>query len=51
MFPLKPRPKELCENWILRKVEDDFASVPTGLTEGFLTLVKTGRTMRELAEG
>ena len=51
MFRLKPRPKERGENWILRKVEDDFAGSPTGLTEVYLNSVKTGRTMNEIAEG
>jgi bifunctional non-homologous end joining protein LigD len=51
MFRLKPRPKERGENWILRKVEDDYAGSPTGLTEGFLRSVKTGRTMEEIAAG
>jgi bifunctional non-homologous end joining protein LigD len=51
MFRLKPRGKERGENWILRKVEDDFAGSPTGLTEGFLRSVKTGRTMEEIAAG
>jgi bifunctional non-homologous end joining protein LigD len=51
MFRLKPRPGERGENWILKKVEDDHAGSPTGLTETFLTSVKTGRTMDEIAAG
>ncbi|MEA1013852.1 DNA ligase D [Sphingosinicella sp. LY1275] len=51
MFRLKPRGNEKNENWILRKVEDDQAGSSTGLTEKFLTSIKTGRTMNEIAEG
>ncbi len=51
MFRLKPRGKEKAENWILRKVEDDQAGSSTGLTEKYLTSIKTGRTMNEIAEG
>jgi bifunctional non-homologous end joining protein LigD len=51
MFRLKPRRGERGENWILKKVEDDYAGSPTGLTEKFLTSVKTGRTMDEIAAG
>ena len=51
MFRLKPRGKERGENWILKKVDDAYAGSPTGLTETYLTSVKTGRTMNEIAEG
>jgi bifunctional non-homologous end joining protein LigD len=51
MFRLKPRPGERGENWILKKVEDEFAGSPAGLTEKYLTSVKTGRTMDEIAAG
>ncbi len=51
MFKLKPRPGERGENWILKKVDDAFAGSPTGLTEKYLTSVKTERTMNEIAEG
>jgi len=51
MFRLKPRPGERGENWILKKVEDRHAGSPTGLTEKYLTSVKTGRTMDEIAAG
>jgi bifunctional non-homologous end joining protein LigD len=51
MFRLKPRAKERNENWILKKVNDDYAGSSTGLTDAFLTSVKTGRTMNEIAEG
>ena len=51
MFRLKPRGKERGENWILKKVDDEHAGSPTGLTETYLTSVKTGRTMQEIAAG
>ena len=51
MFRLKPRPGERGENWMLKKVEDAFAGSPTGLTDTYLTSVKTGRTMDEIAAG
>jgi len=51
MFRLKPRGKERGEYWILKKVDDEHAGSPTGLTETYLTSIKTGRTMNEIAEG
>ncbi len=51
MFRLKPRGRERGENWILKKVEDEHAGSPTGLTEKYLTSIKTGRTMDEIAAG
>jgi bifunctional non-homologous end joining protein LigD len=51
MFRLKPRGKERGENWILKKVDDEFAGSPTGLTDTYLKSVKTGRTMDEIASG
>ena len=51
MFRLKPRGKEKNESWILRKVSDEHVGSSTGLTEKYLTSVKTGRTMNEIAEG
>src|SRR4051812_2986710 len=51
MFRLSPRPGERGENWILKKVDDEHAGSPTGLTETYLTSVKTGRTMNEIAAG
>ena len=50
MVRLKPRGKERGENWLLRKVEDEFAGGPA-LTDTYLTSVKTGRTMEEIASG
>ena len=51
MFRLKPRPGDRTENWILRKIGDAQAGSSLGLTEKFLTSIKTGRTMNEIAEG
>ncbi len=49
MFRLKPRPGDRTENWILRKVNDEQAGSSLGLTEKYLTSIKTGRTMQEIA--
>ncbi len=38
MFRMKPRGKERHENWILKKVDDEFAGSSTGLTDTHLTL-------------
>ena len=51
MIRLKPRPGERNENWILRKIEDEFAGNSAGLVEKYLTSVKTGRTMLEIESG
>jgi bifunctional non-homologous end joining protein LigD len=51
MFRLKPRGKERGENWIMKKVDDEYAGSPTGLIDKYLTSVKTGRTMDEIAAG
>lgn len=51
LIRLKPRGKEKSENWLLRKIEDDFAGGSDDLTGGNLTSVTTGRTMEEIAEG
>jgi bifunctional non-homologous end joining protein LigD len=51
MFRMKPRGKERGENWILKKVDDAYAGSPTGLVDTYLTSVKTGRTMDEIARG
>ncbi|HEY5724094.1 MAG TPA: DNA ligase D [Allosphingosinicella sp.] len=51
MFRLKPRAGERGENWILKKVDDEHAGSSTGLTERYLTSIKTGRTMQEIAAG
>src|SRR5205085_7471664 len=51
MFRLKGRPKDRNENWMLKKVTDEFAGGSMGLTERYLTSIKTGRTMQEIAAG
>ena len=49
MFRLKPRGRERAENWILKKVRDEHVGGSMGLTETYLTSIKTGRTMQEIA--
>jgi bifunctional non-homologous end joining protein LigD len=49
MIRLKPRPGERNENWILRKVADEHSGAGTILTEKYLTSIKTGRSMQEIA--
>ena len=49
MFRLKKRPGERTENWMLKKVRDEHAGGSMALTERYLTSIKTGRTMQEIA--
>jgi bifunctional non-homologous end joining protein LigD len=51
MFLLKKKPgdRSRAENWMLKKVTDGFAGGSMGLTETYLTSIKTGRTMGEIA--
>ncbi|HYJ31368.1 MAG TPA: DNA polymerase ligase N-terminal domain-containing protein, partial [Allosphingosinicella sp.] len=49
MFRLKPKGRERAENWMLKKVRDDHVGGSMGLTETYLTSIKTGRTMQEIA--
>ena len=51
MFRLKAKGRERTENWMLKKVEDEHAGSSTGLTDKYLTSIKTGRTMQEIAAG
>jgi bifunctional non-homologous end joining protein LigD len=51
MFRLKGRPGERTENWMLKKVTDEQAGGSMGLTERYLTSIKTGRSMQEIAAG
>ncbi len=51
LIRLKPRGKERGENWLLRKVGDDFAGGSDDLVEQAVTSVTTGRTMDEIAAG
>ena len=48
LIRLKPRPGEKRENWLLRKIADDFAEEGDVLVERALTSVLTGRTMAEI---
>ena len=45
------RPGDRKENWILKKVTDEHVGNPAGLTDRYLTSIKTGRTMQEIAAG
>jgi bifunctional non-homologous end joining protein LigD len=53
MFRLKPKPgtRSRTENWMLKKVTDEHVGASMGLTERYLTSIKTGRTMQEIAAG
>jgi bifunctional non-homologous end joining protein LigD len=51
LIRLKPRGREKRENWLLRKVEDDFAGATDALVEEGLTSVASGRTMAEISDG
>ena len=48
---MKPRKNEKRENWLLRKIEDEFAEEGDRLVEQELTSVDTGRSMAEIAAG
>jgi bifunctional non-homologous end joining protein LigD len=45
----KPGDRSRAENWILKKVTDEHAGGSMALTETYLTSIKTGRTMIEIA--
>jgi len=51
LIRLKPRGKERNTNWLLRKLEDDYAGGSDDLVENGVTSVKTGRSMAEIATG
>jgi bifunctional non-homologous end joining protein LigD len=51
LIRLKPRANEKRENWLLRKIGDDYAGGTDTLVEEALTSVATGRTMAEIAAG
>ena len=51
MIRLKPRGREKNENWLLRKIADDFAGASGDLVDRALTSIATGRTMTEIAAG
>ncbi len=49
LIRLKKKPGEKRENWLLRKLEDEYAEAGDGLVERGLTSVLTGRSMAEIA--
>ncbi|MBX7535086.1 DNA ligase D [Qipengyuania sp. GH1] len=49
LIRLKPKPKEKRENWLLRKLQDDYAGEGDALVQRQLTSVSTGRSMAEIA--
>ena len=49
LIRLKPRPGEKRENWLLRKVQDNYAEPGETLVREGLTSVLTGRSMAEIA--
>jgi bifunctional non-homologous end joining protein LigD len=49
LIRLKPRPGEKRENWLLRKIADEYAEAGDALVERGLTSVLTGRSMAEIA--
>ena len=49
LIRLKPRPGEKRENWLLRKIADEFAAEGDVLVERAITSVLTSRTMEEIA--
>jgi bifunctional non-homologous end joining protein LigD len=51
LIRLKPRAGEMRENWLLRKLQDNYAEPGDSLIEQGLTSVLTGRTMAEIAAG
>jgi bifunctional non-homologous end joining protein LigD len=51
MFRLKGRPGERAENWMLKKVTDEFTGPGEALVEQYVTSVTTDRTMAEIAGG
>jgi bifunctional non-homologous end joining protein LigD len=48
---LKRKPGEKRDNWLLRKIDDEFAQAGDTLVEQGLTSVSTGRSMGEIAAG
>ena len=51
LIRLKPRKDEKRENWLLRKLQDEYAQEGDPLIERELTSVLTGRSMAEIAAG
>ena len=51
LIRMKPRKGEKRENWLLRKLDDEYAQEGDALVEKALTSVDTGRSMAEIAAG
>jgi len=51
LIRIKGKPGEKRENWLLRKIDDEFAGSSDELVERGLTSVTTGRTMQDIAAG
>ena len=51
LIRLKPRRGEKSENWLLRKIDDEYAGGGGDLVDRYLTSVDTARTMTEIAAG
>ena len=51
MIRLKPRGKEKGENWLLRKIDDEYAGGSDDLVATHITGVESGLTMEEIAAG
>ena len=48
---MKPRGKEKRENWLLRKIDDEFAGGSGDLVDREITSIVSGRSMAEIAKG
>ena len=51
LIRMKPKKGEKRENWLLRKLDDEYAQEGDALVEQALTSVDTGRSMAEIAAG
>ena len=51
LIRMKPRKGEKRENWLLRKLDDEYAQDGDVLVEQALTSIDTGRSMAEIAAG
>ena len=51
LIRMKPRPGEQRENWLLRKIEDEFAGGSGDLVDREVTSVISGRSMVDIAQG
>ena len=51
LIRMKPRPGEKRENWLLRKIEDEYAGGSGDLVDREVTSVVSGRSMVDIAQG